>query len=282
MDGKRKYIRYYIRYNKKSNMISFIELGNKGRLGNQMFQFSAGYSLSKKNNTEFKFPIENMVKNGYNGIDLYNCFELSSSYLEHFNTIIQSIEYSYTEDLKDLRFNPSFFTIPDKTNISGYFNSEKFFIDYKEEILRELKFKEEILDKSNNIIKDYNLQEENIVGIHVRRSDYMELDEWVGEDYYRKSIDTIKSYISSPRFFIFSDDINWCKGFKEFNPSICLELDKYCSLCIMSKLKNLIISNSTFSWWGAYMQKDRNITIIPGKWLKNNTYDVWKEDWIKI
>lgn len=253
-----------------------------GRLGNQMFQFSAGYSLSKKLNVEFKIPEENLHKSGYNGLDLYNCFDLSKNYLTTKNVIYSQIKCEYEEDNHDFTFNPSFFDIPDDTNLKGYFVSDKFFNMFKPNILNEFKFKNEIKNRGDYIITNLNLHNNNIVGIHVRRSDYMHLGEWVGEQYYINAIDYIKKIYTNPKLCIFSDDLNWCRTFPPFFDSIFLNEDCYTSMYIMSKIKNIIIGNSTFSWWGSYLNSEKCITIMPSKWLNNNIYDIFVDGWIKL
>ena len=167
--------------------------------------------------------------------------------------------------------------------LKGYFQSEKYF---DEKVVRELF---SIDDNSKNYINDKygDLLEKKTTSIHIRRGDFLDrLDRHPVQsmDYFNKAIEHFDDNI----FLIFSDDINWCKENFKGNNFVFIEGEKdYIDLYLMSMCKNNIISNSSFSWWGAWLnQNNEKIVISPSIWFGNsknlNTNDIYCEKWIKI
>jgi hypothetical protein len=119
----------------------------------------------------------------------------------------------------------------------------------------------------------------------------LKFDKYLGicsENYYKKAIQYITENVKNPKFFVFSNDIEWSK--KLFNDlDVCYitgndGLDSYMDMILMTFCKHHIIANSTFSWWGAVLSREsEGITIAPEKWLNTSqTHDIWMDDWIKI
>jgi len=237
-------------------MISFKELVNLGRLGNQLFQVATTIALALRNNDQYIFPYWNYAQY----CNLNNCFS---------NNI--QITNTYSEPY----FHYSPIPYQQNLNLNGFFQSEKYFFDYKETI-------QNLLTPKNNIDIQYNY-----TSIHVRKGDYVNLTkEYIQLDmsYYKKAM----SMISTDYYIIFSDDINWCKANFTGNNIIFSENKTPVEdLTLMSKCANNIIANSSFSWWGAYLNKlPSKIVIAPEKWfgpsLNHNTIDLLPENWIKI
>jgi len=237
-------------------MISYKNLGEMGRLGNQLFQIATTVALALRNNDKYVFPIWPEEKN----FNLHNCFS---------SEINSNAEYRE----KDFRYIP----IEYKQNLDlvGFFQSEKYFEDYKDMILRTLTPK-----------VGYGMFS-NTTSIHVRRGDYVNLsDHYVqlDADYYRKAMNMIKSEV----YFMFSDDIAWCKSnFKDQNIVFIENNSPATDLAIMLGCEHNIIANSSFSWWGAYLNKNPSkIVVAPAEWfgpkLPHDTKDLLPEEWIKI
>lgn len=175
----------------------------------------------------------------------------------------------------------------------GYWQSYQYFDSYRDVILKEFTFpsinKE---DKLNFALNENLKKEENSVGIHIRRGDY--LKNWkyrglCGIDYYQKAIAYILVHIKSPKFFLFSDDIDWVKEnispllkgynvtFVNWNHSI----NSYKDMQLMAMCKNLIIANSSFSWWAAYLNQNNPIVVAPEKWINSFVdFRIQYKDWI--
>ncbi|MFZ4796009.1 MAG: alpha-1,2-fucosyltransferase [Bacteroidia bacterium] len=253
--------------------ISFNKLGNYGRLGNQMFQYAMLRSVGLKNNYDIVIPRGNY--------DLLN-FNIHKKFVNNIN------QKNYYEE-KYFHYNESIFNSDDSTDFVGYFQSEKYFLPIKNIILDEFIFKKDIIDKCdkiiNNIKEKYKIQ--NIVSIHVRRGDYLlspQSHPLCNLKYY---IENMKFFMrcSKSYFIIFSDDINWCKRNFIFSNIIYSEgNNNFEDMCLMSKCDHNIIANSSYSWWGAYLNKNTNKIIkYPEKWFgplgPQDTQDLIPNDW---
>lgn len=245
-------------------MITHKSIGYSGRLGNQMFQYAALKALSLKTGYKMFLPNHTCIK--YDGcfdmtnnqwieykLDLLDCFNLSCPILDNILT------NQYQE--QSFGFEP--FIILDNTSIEGYFQSYKYFEDYKEDILNDFKFKDEILSKCQEEISQYV----NPVAIHIRRGDYVNHPGFwnITPEYIQEAFNYFLD--NEYTFLIFSDDIEWCK---QIFPEgvVFIEGNQFEDLCLMSLCNHNIISNSSYSWWGAYLNKNPNKKIIaPKNWF---------------
>lgn len=222
----------------------------QGGLGNQLFQWAYGLSLSKKYNV--KYNVSNYQKD--NG-----------------SSIIPNRELCIEKLLK----RPLLKCFVNEGVVhEGYWQSETFFLDLREEILNSINFQ---VKKS--------LDFKGSCSLHVRRGDYLKLQhiyEVLDENHYFKCLDKINP---KGNIFIFSDEIAWCKKIFKGNQFVFMEDNKpeedliYISLC-----KDNIISNSTFSWWGAWLNKNQNKKIIaPKKWFKNQPcHNLIPKNWQRV
>ena len=179
--------------------------------------------------------------------------------------------------------------IPNQTNlnIKGYFQSEKYFKNAINEIRYYFLFKLEILTKITS--KWDNILNKDVCSIHVRRGDYLlhpNHHPFPGISYYENAC----KYFPNSHFLIFSDDINWCKDNFHFisNKTFVENQNEIEDLLLMSFCNDNIIANSSFSWWGSYLNSNENKKIIsPKQWFgsayKNmNTEDLYTDKMIKI
>jgi hypothetical protein len=262
-------------------MITHKSIGYSGRLGNQMFQYAAlkvlslktGFEMFLPNNTSIKpdgcFDMTNNKWIEYK-LDLLDCFDLSYPILDN------TLSNQYQE--QSFEFEP--FTIPDDTSIDGYFQSYKYFEDFKQDILNDFKFKNKILNKCQEEISKYI----NPISIHIRRGDYVNHPGFwnITPEYIQSAL----SYFSDDEytFLIFSDDIEWCK---QIFPEgvVFIEGNQFEDLCLMSLCDHNVISNSSYSWWGAYLnQNDNKKVIAPKNWFipSKPLNDLYPLKWIQI
>ena len=237
-------------------MITFTELGKKGRLGNQLFQIAATIDLALRNDSEYGFPRWPEEIN----FNLHGCF------YENFSPrpTYREPHFEYSE----IPYQP-------ELDITGFFQSEKYF-DESKHIVRSL-----LTPKLGFGIKY------NHTSIHVRRGDYVNNQQnyvQLGMDYYNQAI----NLTNSNRYIVFSDDIEWCKGhFKGDKFSFAEGNAPAHDLALMLACEHNIIANSSFSWWGAYLNKNPGKTVIaPKKWfgpqLQHNTKDLLPPEWMTI
>ena len=245
-----------------------------GGLGNMMFQISAAYSLSKKHGGKFLLN-ETHVGTSHNSLQMY-----SDNVFRNIQCLNEPCEFSKISE-KSFSYNPIQF-ITKNSILDGYFQSYKYFESYEDEISKLFSPTEEILTYIQSKYGDLS----NIVSIHVRRGNYINLSKYhhnLSIEYYLNAVDYFRGY----KFLVFSDDIEWCKTqFKGNEFSFVENESDVVSLYLMSKCEHNIIANSTFSWWGAWLNPNpKKIVIYPDKWFGPNnselkTWDLFPNDWI--
>jgi hypothetical protein len=250
----------------------------QGGLGNQLFQWAVTRNLSIKYNTEYYFDLTHIGKSSFDvnsrGMELYklkNIIINSSTNNTQLNRVIDNFTYK---------------EINDNSYLDGYWQSEKYFKENKKIIREELSIPENLKEY---FFKKYIFLNEPTLCIHVRRGDYLNLPDHHPTqtiNYYKDGYDIINN--NNINVAIFSDDINWCKNNLNFNNINYIENEGNINdLYMMSLCDHNIISNSTFSWWGAWLNNNINKKIISpsiwfGKLLDVPTNDIYCDNWIKI
>ena len=153
----------------------------------------------------------------------------------------------------------------------GYFQSETFFKKYRRDIVRLFTFHGDLSDQNKNLMKA--IKSQNAVSVHIRRTDYINSNYYILTiGYYKRAMKYIAKHVKNPHFYIFSDDINWVENNMEFAYKHTFVKtnrgrDSYIDMWLMSLCKHNIIANSSFSWWGAYLnQNPSKIVIAPDVW----------------
>lgn len=234
-------------------------------LGNQMFCVAASIGLANKLQTQAFFPDLNLKHYQYYRDTIFH--KLSSE--DKKKQIVNSYkEQPYTST----RYHP--LPLKDNMKISGFFQSYKYFNFCSDQIIDLFEVPEFIDQK---IINNYSMYlESNVVSIHVRRTDYLKFSnhyEVLEASYYQRALN---NFPDAEIIFIFSDDIEWCKqnlpSFGKFSVYIEGQTDVE-DLWLMTKTSGNVIANSTFSWWGAYLNKNKPTIIAPSKWFGTNRTD---------
>lgn len=249
----------------------------QGGLGNQMFQVAAAYNLAKVNGDDAVFNF-NSSHTPLQGKEAHNYKKNIFKEFTHKNVIDATSQFNQS--------GHAFETIPYKKDmvLRGYFQSEKFFEQSKEDISN--KFISGI--KSNQVEEFTSKIKKPIVSLHVRRGDYLmfqNVHTLCSKEYYEKAIETIKKKIGDFTLIILSDDKEWCKNnMKGTISPFENELDE---LYLMSLCNHNIIANSTFSWWGAYLNQNKDkIVIGPKQWFgiggPQDQQDTIPNNWVKI
>jgi hypothetical protein len=247
----------------------------KGGLGNYLFQIAAGYVTSLKHNTNYSIDTSKVLQI-HSHIDVYrnNIFRN----VPIGNNIPVNSHYHYDSlSFKEIMYNNGML-------LDGYFQSEKYWFGFEDKVKDLFSIDENTLkylnDKYGNILND-----ENTCSIHVRRGDYLYIDLFnkLNNDYYSTAIDIVGR---DKHFIIFSNDIEWCKNnFNNVKSTFIENEVDYVDLYLMSLCKHNIISNSTFSWWSAYLNNNKNKTVIgPNTWFlhSHSNQDIIPNTWIKI
>ncbi|NCD01143.1 alpha-1,2-fucosyltransferase [bacterium] len=295
----------------------------QGGLGNQMFQYATGLALSIKYkvdliidksfytennkcterhyqlnvfNIEEKFINNRIIKETHGIIysklkKIINKLDFKKNiFLKIIKIILIKITKIISKETKEKNFNK--INKKKYIHLSGYFQNEKYFLNIKKEIQKNFEIKKELLsDTYYDWLK--KIKNNNSTSIHVRRGDYISNKKnlkklgFIGIDYYKKAINLILQKQKNQTFFIFSDDINWCKNNFNFikNNIYYIEgLKNYEDLNLMKNCKHNIIANSSFSWWGGWLNKnEKKIVISPKKWFnQQKKIKRQSKNWIKI
>lgn len=269
-----------------------------GGLGNQMFQYALGKKISIKRNAVFKLDktllekstLQKLSGATVRGYELgeFNIKVQFAGFWEKIPlTKVKEILFNVKDNLKRIE------KIKGSIYLDGYWQSEEYFKDIKSTICRDFSLK----IKSKNFIKMAELiSGPGSVSLHFRRGDYAkrrktgEYHGLLSPDYYQKAVSLICESVKNPRLFVFSDDVNWVKeNFKIRQPvtyiSGSCKLTNAEELVLMSLCKHNIIANSSFSWWGAWLNSNPSkIIVAPKRWFRAKIkYDsLLPDDWIKI
>ena len=259
----------------------------KGGLGNMFFQIATAVSFAHDLNTKPSFPNKLQHLKYLNEDNTYNpSLKHSFSY----EAILDGLLIKQPEaGLNTFKF-PFEYTelnITDNCIIDGFFQSEKYF-KHNRQIVGNRLCAPDHINKEIEIKHGHKLKGIT-TSIHVRRGDYIKYPNHHPVqtiEYYQKSVDLLKD--KTDTFLIFSDDIEWCKNNLNIDNSIYIEKEKdYIELYLMAKCDNNIIANSSFSWWGAWLNTNQDKTVIaPKKWfgpaINEETKDIIPEKWITI
>lgn len=260
-------------------MGSYVSTHLQGGLGNYLFQIAAAFAISKRDSKELKVdtsdiavvhtPLEFYFSNIFRNVEFGD---------------VNNFEYTHNSNHTPIKFNDIPY-VEGNLKLDGYYQNEKYFKDYRDDILNLYKID---LITENYLTEKYStLNFENTCSIHIRRGNYVHLQHnhpLQTIEYYKNAISIIGD---DSLFLIFSDDIEWCKLNLDFIKNkifISGNLD-YQDLYLMSKCKHNIIANSSFSWWGAWLNTYENKKIIyPSNWFNNGleTNEIGGENWIKI
>lgn len=244
--------------------VTYQQLGKFGRIGNQLFQIASTIGIARRNNMNHVFPEWEYSK--------YFKRQLPIGHLATFN-ISKEKKFEYIGVSLSQENN---------YNLFGYYQSERYWNNCKDEVLSYFQFTDELLRKQSQ-----KMITVDAVAIHVRRGDYLELQDYhpvLTLDYYNRAI---QQFDKEQRFIIFSDDIEWCKKYfltDRFSFANGTQIE---DLCLMSLCSGHIIANSSFSWWGQYLSH-RHKTVAPSKdkWFglkaSHNVDDLYQDHWMLV
>lgn len=273
----------------------------QGGLGNQMFQYAFGRSLSLETGIPIALDAaglengEGITRRHYS-LGAFKC----ESYLIDEEELLRfrSEAVSLTENQEE---DPSnFVSCLDKNKdyyLIGYWQGEKYFKKYSEAIRSDFTLRNPLSDEAAKYLETITMNQGQSIAVQVRRGDYInnkkvaDLIGACGKEYYEVGVNFIINELDlkSPRIFVFSDDIGWCEKNLSF-PSDMVYISKdrlpdYEELFLISRAKHVVISNSSFGWWGAWLnQNPDKIIVAPKHWAKNaklNRPDITPPSWIR-
>lgn len=257
--------------------ISFSNLGNYGRIGNQMFQYASLRGIANNLNYDWVVPPqENFLHTYHSTSNIFNCFKL-----EEARKNIKNIKFdNIWSEPNSNYFDPSiFYGCLDNTDLIGYLQSYKYFEKIEEIIKKEYEF----------LINENPIKLEKYISLHVRRGDYVGLEHILPTqnfEYYKEALENFDNTIP---VVVCSDTIEWCKQQEIFSEErfIFSNFNPYEDLYIISQSSGIIMSNSTFAWWGAYLNENNNKVVMPKNWFgpgapAHSPEEFLIKDWIMI
>jgi hypothetical protein len=274
-----------------------------GGLGNQLFQYATGRAVANFHGLKLKLDIAE-----------FETYKLHNGYrLDHFDI---DAEVASKEEIMELKgahfflltrlrraglFKRNTYFIEKKSShfdsrifanrniyLDGYWQNELYFKDIRNLLVKELKPEDIMKNCDQSYLK--RIRCDNAVSIHVRRGDYLQIKGIgvLGIDYYKAAIDYIKTYVQKPNFFVFSDDLIWCKNSFDFLEN-CTFVENSGSeifdMMLMSECNHNIIANSSFSWWAAWLNDAHDkIVVAPNGWRLDDpgSENIISSDWVRI
>ena len=287
----------------------------KGGLGNQAYQYAAAKSLALRKNKKLYLDLSYLLMDrlrdycldvfpNINETEIILTKEISKKLTRIKKVFLaangkpanKTSTYYYLE--KKLQFTELDYIDEDIVYLDGYFQGEKYYLDIKDKILHDFYLPEKRESKNAQLLNDIKNTES--ISIHFRRGDYIsdpqvrkDMDNICTFDYYQKAINHIQSATAKRlHFFVFSDEIDWVKKNFIMPPKFNViyvesypEFGEATDMWLMSKCKHNIVANSTYSWWGAWLNTNKNkIVCAPSKWHIDRVSDddLIPERWIKI
>ena len=267
-------------------MIGINHLGKRyERLANQMFQYAAVKGIAKNRGFEYCIPPSGYKDENdeWTEHQLLNTYELGINslqvqFIDQNRPVVQEQTFTFNEDL----FN----NCPDWVSLLGYFQSEKYFLNVRDELLVDFTFKNDLKETASNALMGID----SPIALHIRRTDYAKYEHHPIQpmSYYENALD---NFDDDRTVIIFSDDPKWCheQSLFESDRFLVSESDHLMDLCMMTLCSDFIIANSSFSWWGAWLSESPNKKVIaPKNWFgppldqQNDTKDLYGAGWVIV
>lgn len=281
-------------------MLAFNQIGNLGRLGNQMFEYAALRGIAAKHEYDWCIPPTHLT--GIENYSLHKCFKMENVKEEN----LQILEVQYLSE-RFFHFDEELFEkCPDNVSLHGFFQSEKYFSHIKDIVRKEYTFHDEHMEPCKEFMSEFEGQEP--IMLHVRRGDANLMDprgfKWsytqCGDQHPVQSLDyyerALEAFDDNQPVIVFSDSPEWVEEQEFFSGDRFFQsvpqqkyadgsYTPYADLCLMSLCSHAIIANSSMSWWGAWLQSNPNKKVIaPKNWFgpayaDKDTKDLYCSEW---
>jgi hypothetical protein len=227
-----------------------------GKLGNQIFQLGLLFAISQRHGYDFYLP--------HDGESLWDCFDLDvPAHGPESGNRFQEVNGS-------CNYDPRVFEQPDGTAYHGYFQSYRYLEDCRASLTRFLRFKFVHRARGEAMLFAYRRRHHRpLVSVHVRRGDYAVPESehaWgnlASDGYYDRAVKVIGDDVA---YLVFSDDLEWCRRSLDLECVEFVEADHFTALSMMTGCDVNVVANSSFSWWGAYLNPTAEV-YAPSRWF---------------
>ena len=267
--------------------------------GNQLFMYACGYTVSKRLHTKLMLDISYLDTNSLRSYELDKlniCFDRKFTVLAlkfyPLKVLCRKIAhaymklcYKYLYEKSGCGYNDNVRGATNRTYLFGYWQSEKYFSDCRCDLLKMFTPRYELSEGCKYYIEQVRACQS--IAIHVRRGDYVALGNCLDTSYYDKAIDIINSQVENPVYYVFSDDLDYAKQIFTHKRGIYkyveyqsdnLSLDDF---FIMKECRHIIMANSSFSWWAAWLKSNADKIVICPK-IEQWDGDFYPESWMKL
>jgi hypothetical protein len=290
-----------------------------GGLGNQMFQYAAGRALALRRGAALKLDVTGFAAVGdhtkrryeldsfaihasaASDVDLARFGRADKARSPRLDRVLRSLRIGrpngawpiYCEP--HFKFDPAMPELEAPVYLDGYWQSERYFSDIAG-VLRQEFTVAAPLDRENEALAA-GIDAVNAVSLHVRRGDYVDdpaTNRFHGvcsPDYYQRAVDYVTTRVEAPHLFVFSDDPHWTRANLRFSvPMTVVDANPpdrgYRDMRLMARCRHHIVANSSFSWWGVWLNPSREkIVVAPRRWFgasSNDTRDLIPPDWVRL
>jgi hypothetical protein len=227
-----------------------------GRLGNQLFLLGLLFAIRERRGHQFYLP--------HAGESLWACFDVDVP------SMGEECRSEFSEEHGSCNYDHRVFEQPDGTSFRGYFQSHRYLESCRDDLIRFLRFKSELRAASQALLFAYRRRHRTpLVSVHVRRGDYVDTgfeDVWgnlAADGYYDRAVAEIGDDVA---YLVFSDNIPWCRESLGLERAEYVDFDHGTSLAVMAGCDVNIVANSSYSWWGAYLNPAADV-YAPSHWF---------------
>ncbi|TMM28794.1 alpha-1,2-fucosyltransferase [Polaribacter aestuariivivens] len=260
-----------------------------GGLGNQMFQYAYAKMLVQKG-FNVQLDISGFKNYKLHGGYQLNKYKIDLKQANKAKVLLSKINFFRSLKEKNLRYDESLISLKGNEYVKGYFQTEKYFKEIRNILLEQFTIDFNIEETTKEYITQIS-EKAVSCSLHIRRGDYVSdkksnsVHGTCSLEYYKNAISIIKEKYKNVSFFVFSDDISWTKNNLPIKNAFFV--DHKCSphedLHLMSLCTHNITANSSFSWWGAWLNKNEQKTIIaPKQWYISKENEIVPKNWIKL
>lgn len=292
-----------------------IVLHMSGGLGNQMFQYAFGRAAANRLGVELLLDLSDPTLSIHQGFELNKVFGIQAKVAtesdmyavlgwqrsEIVRKAIKKIGFTSVVakrwvDEPHFHFSAEMLQVPDKTYLNGYWQSEKYFNIVADCIRDEFKFSKPPIGLNNTLAQEIADGDTTAISLHVRRGDYVHnqvVNQVHGScslAYYHAAIQYVMERVDNPLFYVFSDDMDWVHSHLEMPfPHKLITHNRgessYEDMRLMSLCKHNIIANSSFSWWGAWLNDNpEKVVVAPKNWFADESrpHDLFPIGWVVL
>lgn len=269
-----------------------------GGLGNQMFEYAFYLSLKQRHPLAFYAFDTYASDTSHNGYELSRIFPIDSRKERNRLAFFRKLErhqYVQFREVKEDNYMTYCPRVYQEHNGAheyvGFWQTEKYLLPIADKLRKVFRFREELLSDKTREMASTLRASKNAISLHVRRGDYTEIGntKTFGKEYYDVAVNHLRMACGGGGLIVFSDDMTWVRENLKYEDMIFVDWntgnDSWQDMYLMSQCTHNIIANSSFSWWGAWLNEHPDKKVIaPKKWMNDEPVgsDIIPKSWIRL